>query len=262
VSRLPLVIAHRGDSAHRPENTLASFASALELGAELVELDVQLTKDGHAVVIHDPTLDRTTTGRGRVRDHSLSEIRRLSAGYPERFGSAFAGERVPTLAEVLHLLRGRARALVEIKHESVSAAEDDGIEALTIAEARKAGVTEGVALLSFDRRALVRCRRQAPEIPRGHIFYRATAEEVLAGVREAGTDLVLPEKGMLSEELVRSLHAARLRVATWVVDEPDELRALARYQLFGVGSNRPGVLLEAIAEGALGGGHEAIARGE
>jgi glycerophosphoryl diester phosphodiesterase len=245
----PLVIAHRGDSAHRPENTLASFASALELGAELVELDVQLTRDGHVVVIHDPTLDRTTTGRGPVRESTLAEIRALSAGYPEKFGSVFAGERVPTLAEVLHLLRGRAKALVEIKHEAVSERDDDGgLEARAVAETRKTAEPQGVAFLSFARRALVRCRRLAPEIPRGHLFYRASPEEVLAGAREAETDLVMPQKGMLSADLVARLQAAGLKVATWVVDEPDELKALLPYGLFGVGSNRPGVLLEALAE--------------
>jgi glycerophosphoryl diester phosphodiesterase len=242
----PLIIAHRGDSAHRPENTLASFASALELGVELVELDVQLTRDDNVVVIHDDTLDRTTTGRGLVREHTLAEIRRLSAGHPSRFGDAFSGERVPTLAEVLGLLRDRARALVEIKPESVTDAEEDGIEALTVAEVRAAGSAAAVAFLSFSRRALLRCRRHAPEIPRGHTFYRASAEEIIAGAREVGTDLVLPEKGLLSDDLVRRLKGAGLRVATWVVDEPDELRALERYGLFGVGSNRPGTLMEAL----------------
>ena len=101
---VPLVIAHRGDSAHRPENTLASFASALEVGAELVEFDVQLTRDGHVVVIHDPTLDRTTTGRGDVRDLTLAEVRAVSAGYPSRFG-----DRLRRRARA-HALRGARRS--------------------------------------------------------------------------------------------------------------------------------------------------------
>src|SRR5262245_12792719 len=103
----PLVIAHRGDSAHRPENTLASFASALEVGADLVEFDVQLTQDGAVVVLHDPTLERTTNGRGDIRRMTLAEVRAVSAGYPSRFGTAYAGERIPTLAEALGLLRER-----------------------------------------------------------------------------------------------------------------------------------------------------------
>ena len=120
MSQAPLVIAHRGDSAHRPENTLASFASAVELGASLVEFDVQLTADGHVVVLHDPEVGRTTNGKGDVRQMKLSDVRGLSAGYSERFGDEWAGERVPTLAEALALLHGRARVMIEIKEESVS----------------------------------------------------------------------------------------------------------------------------------------------
>jgi glycerophosphoryl diester phosphodiesterase len=104
-----------------------------------------------------------------------------------------------------------------------------------------------VAFLSFARLALERCRRQAPEIPRGHIFADAGLEEVLTGAREAGTDLVMPEKSMLSLELRDRVRSAGLRLATWVVDEPEDLQALAPYGLFGVASNRPGVLLEALA---------------
>lgn len=248
----PIVIAHRGDSAHRPENTLASFASALELGAELVEFDVQLTRDGHVIVIHDPTLDRTTSGKGDVRTLTLSEVRRFSAGYPSRFGEAYAGERVPTLAEVLGLLRGRARAMIEIKKDSVTEGEGDGVEARTIVEVRKAGLVRDVAFLSFDRRALLRCRELAPEISRGHLFYRAEEAEVIAGAREAGCEVVMPEKGMLSEELRDRVREAGLRLATWIVDEPEELVALARFELYGVGSNRPGVLIEALQDGIAG----------
>ena len=91
----PLIIAHRGDSAHRPENTLASFASALEQGADLVEFDIQLIKDGQVVVIHDATLDRTTSGNGRDADLTFEELRALDAGQ---------GEQVPTLAELLAVL--------------------------------------------------------------------------------------------------------------------------------------------------------------
>lgn len=244
----PLVIAHRGDSAHRPENTLASFASALEAGAQLVELDVQATRDGVPVVLHDPTLDRTTTGRGPVREKSLVEVRALSAGYPARFGDAYAGERVPTLAEALAFLRGRARVMVEIKGESVGDDAEAGIEARTVAEVRKAGMVGEVAFLSFDRRALLRCREQAPEIPRGHLFYRAAVDEVLRGVREAACDIVMPEKGMLADELCARVKQEGRKLGTWVVDDPEELRALERFGLYGVATNRPGVLLEALAE--------------
>jgi len=246
---VPLVIAHRGDSAHRPENTLASFASALEVGADLVEFDVQLTRDGAVVVLHDPSLERTTTGRGDVRGMTLVELRAVSAGYPSRFGPAYAGERVPTLPEALGLLRERARVMIEIKPDSVTDDRDSGIEARTVEQVRRAGMEKDVALISFSRRALVRCRELAPEIARGHLFHRAEPGEVLAGAREVASDLVMPEKGMLSDELRDRAREAGLKVATWVVDDPGELASLARFELYGIGTNRPGVLLDAIREG-------------
>jgi glycerophosphoryl diester phosphodiesterase len=244
----PLIIAHRGDSAHRPENTLVSFASALEVGARLVELDVRLTRDGIPVILHDPTLDRTTTGTGPVREHTLSEVRAVSAGYPELFASAYASERVPTLAEGLGLLRGRARVMIEIKEEFVGTDPGDGVEARTVAEVRRAGMVGEVAFLSFEAGALVRLRDQAPEIPRGHLFYRASPDAVVQGARQVGCDIVMPEKGMLTDELRVRVVAAGLKLATWVVDDPEELLALARFDLYGVASNRPGVLIEALAD--------------
>jgi glycerophosphoryl diester phosphodiesterase len=244
----PLIIAHRGDSAHVPENTLASFAAALEVGADLVEFDVQLTKDGAVIVIHDATVNRTTDGRGRVHDMTLPQIRALSAGYPSRFGAAHRGERVPTLGEALALLKDRARVMVEIKSDSVTDDAESGIEARVIAEVRKAGMERDVALLSFSRRALLRCRKLAPEIVRGHNFQRAEPGEVLAGAREVASELVMPEKSMLSDELRDRAREAGLKLATWVVDDPEELRRLGRFDLYGVASNCPGVMLDAIRE--------------
>jgi glycerophosphoryl diester phosphodiesterase len=244
----PLIIAHRGDSAHRPENTLASFASALEAGADLIELDVQLTRDAHLVVIHDATLDRTTNGRGRIADLTLAEVRAVSAGYPERFGAAYAGERVPVLAEVLAFLKGRAKVMVEIKPDSVTHAEDAGVEALTVEALRRADMASEAVLLSFSLPALDRCRRLAPEVRRAPLFHQASPEEMAQAARRLDTPLVLPHKSLLSDVLLARARAEGLRLATWVVDDPAELGALARFDLYGVASNRPGVLLEALAE--------------
>src|SRR5438552_492700 len=242
----PLVIAHRGDSAHRPENTLASFAAALEVGAAIVECDVHMTRDGEVVVIHDATVDRTTDGHGAVKQMSLPELRRLSAGFPSRFGSAYAGERVPTLGEVLGLLRERAQAMIEIKPEAVTDDAEGGIEAHVVEEVRKARMEKEVALISFDRRALMRCRTLAPEILRGHLFDRGKPGDMLAGAREVASELVMPEKRLLSDELRDRAREAGVKVATWVVDDIEELRRLMRFELYGVGSNRPGEMLEAL----------------
>jgi glycerophosphoryl diester phosphodiesterase len=182
---------------------------------------------------------------------TLADIRAVSAGYPDRFGSAYAGERVPTFAEAMTLLGGRARILVEIKTESVTDDPDGGIEALVAEETRRAGLADQVAVISFNHSAVMRLRSLAPEITRGRLFGRTSAHEVLAAAHEAGCELVMPHKSQLDDALAERVHAAGLKLATWVVDEPAELKRLARFGLYGVGSNRPGVLLEAIADGLL-----------
>jgi len=221
------------------------------VGATLVELDVQLTADGHAVVLHDPNVDRTTSGRGDVRKMTLAEVKALSAGYPERFGETYSGERVPTLAEALGLLHGRARVMIEIKSDSVTDEVASGVEAPTIAEVRRQGLTDQVALISFDHRALLHCRDLAPEMTRGHLFGRTTAGEVIEAARDAGCGIVMPHKSQIDGILAGRVRDEGLKLATWVVDESAELKQLARFGLYGVGSNCPGVLLQALADGLL-----------
>jgi len=122
------VTTRRSRDRHAPQHP------GPQAGADLVEFDVQLTSDGQVVVLHDATVDRTTDGRGRVGQITLAQVRALSAGYPGRFGDAHRGERVPTLAEALGLLKDRARVMVEIKPESVGDDAEGGIEARTVAE--------------------------------------------------------------------------------------------------------------------------------
>ena len=110
----PLVIAHRGASGSAPENTMAAFSLAVERGAEVVELDVQMTADGYPVVIHNATVNRTTDGTGLVREKTLAELQTLDAG--SWFETRFAGERVPTLEEVVTWARGRVALAIEIKN--------------------------------------------------------------------------------------------------------------------------------------------------
>lgn len=245
----PQVIAHRGNSSERPENTLAAFASALDLGVTAIELDVQLTRDGHLIVLHDPTLDRTTNGTGPAADRTLAEIRALSAGYGDLFGEAFASERVPTLAEVLGLARGRSRVLVEIKG-SVAGRGGDRLERSLAGTARETGVAGDLMVISFDPASLAACRAHAPELERGLLAHDGPGERLVAAARALDCALVLPHKEMLSDELCSAARAARLALATWVVDEPEELEGLARYDLAGVGSNRPGALLSYLSSRA------------
>lgn len=250
-TRPPLVIAHRGDSAYRPENTLAAFTGAIDKGATVLELDVQLTADGEVVVLHDVTLDRTTDASGSVRSIDLAALRAVSAGYPAVFGEAWAGERVPTLAEALSLMRERARVMIEVKSESVTDDAEGGIEARTVEIVRRLGMAERIAIISFDHRALLRLRSLAPEITRGHLLGRTTPEAAVTAAKDAGCTIVMPHKSQIGEKLADRARAAGLMLATWVVDDPQELKRLAHFGLYGVGSNRPGELLDAIADGLL-----------
>ena len=187
-----------------------------------MEFDVQLTRDGHVVVIHDPLLDRTTDGRGsRAADDARSRCARCRPAIPARFGDRFRGERVPTLAEALGVPARPQQAMIEIKSDSVTDDEDGGIEALTIEEIRRAGMEKET------RPHLVRPPRAAA-LPDGGArdharapLPRAEPGEVLAGAREVACELVMPEKGMLSDALRDRAREAGLKVATWVVDDPD-----------------------------------------
>src|SRR5712691_1124701 len=159
----PRLFAHRGASGEAPENTMAAFRRAVEVGVTYVELDVHATRDGQVVVIHDEALERTTNGQGKVREHSLAELQQLDAGYwfsadgGQQFPFRAAGVRIPTLAEVL---RGSPtlRFTVEIKQT------ESPIEELVIAVMRDCSRAEDVILASEHDRVITRVRDLAPDI--------------------------------------------------------------------------------------------------
>lgn len=245
----PLVIAHRGNSAAAPENTFASFESALRVGATLVECDVQMTRDGQLVVIHDPTLDRTSDRRGDVRTLSLAEVRQADVSYPQVFGSTFPRQQVPTLGELLAFLKGRARLMLEIKADS-SLPDSDEFERRIAAEIVKSGVRfssnmeTDIALLSFSTAILERMAGILPDAPRGHLFYRDPAEVIFAAAARVRASFVMPEKGHLSPALLKLARQQNLRVATWVCDDPAEFQQLGTLDLLGIGTNRPAAMIE------------------
>ena len=241
---MTLAIAHRGNSSAAPENTLASFESALAVGATIVECDVQMTGDGHIVVIHDPTLDRTSDRKGDVRTMSLADVRAADVSYPDKFGSRFSPQRVPTLGELLAFLKGRARVMVEIKKES-SQADSDVFERRIAAEIVKSGVrvspdqeTE-VATISFSTQVLERMAAVLPDAPRGHLFYRDPEDVIFAAAARANALFIMPEKGHLSASLLERAKKHSLGVASWVCDDPEEFAELSKLKLLGIGTNRP-----------------------
>ncbi|MGD8815819.1 MAG: glycerophosphodiester phosphodiesterase family protein [Acidobacteriota bacterium] len=239
--RLPFLIAHRGASARAPENTLRAFEEALDAGAEVLECDVQMSRDGVAIVMHDPTVDRTTDGRGAVRRLSWHEIRALDAGYPARFGDAFAGQRVPRLEELFDLARGRAEVFVEIKPEAL--ADSDGrIEAGVVEAARSTGMMDAVGVLSFAPRALQRVRALAPDFPLGLVFRWWRRRRLVEETLRASADYLVAYTPRLFDrpETVVQAHAAGLRVGAYVADSPELVQGLLQLGVDGIATNRVG----------------------
>ena len=160
--RQTLMIAHRGASGVAPENTLAAFARALDQGADMLELDIHLSRDGIPVVIHDATLERTTNGHGRVVEYDLAALKQLDAG--SWFAKEYAGERIPTLDEVLTLVNGRAPVIIEFKWDKEEGYYPQmATKVATIIRAHQA--SDWCWVQSFEQRYLDEMYRLLPEVP-------------------------------------------------------------------------------------------------
>ena len=229
-----LVIAHRGASSYGPENTLAAFDMALQMGARHIELDVQSTRDGHIVVIHDDTVDRTTDGTGPVASHTLAELRSLDAG--ARFAPAFAGERIPLFEEVLARYQGRAHIHVEIKGHT------NGLSERTADLIRTHGMAREVTVTSFQKARLEETRAQAPELPTGWLV-RDVTDTVIAEARAMGLTQLCPRADALNPELVDRLHAAGLVVRAWGVATEELMRRVVEAGADGMTVNFPDKLI-------------------
>ncbi|MBI4482815.1 MAG: glycerophosphodiester phosphodiesterase [Acidobacteria bacterium] len=244
------LIAHRGYSGRYPENTLLSFRKALEAGADFMELDVHLSRDGHVVVIHDATLNRTTDGKGKVAEKTLEELKPVSAGYPEKFGGQFEGERIPTLDEVLELLQGKAQLLVEIKSEAVTDQVEGGVEEKALAAVKARGMERDAAFLSFELRALERLKQLSPEVRTGALFGRRQGDDLPAIARKLGAEMLVCHYQLVlaQPDLVRGAHQRGLKVAVYTVDDLANLEKVSRTQPDGVATNYIREFLEYLQE--------------
>jgi len=227
-------IAHRGASAYEPENTLRAFARAIEMGATLIELDVHLSRDGYPVVIHDANLSRTTTGTGQVSDLTLDEIQCFDAG---------RGEHVPTLAEVIDLVRGQVQLYIELKGQQTPAA--------VVATLQTKDFTDQAIVGSFY-----------PWLPQKAKFLEpALRTSVLIAWRDHRADFVdwalavdadfvhlcwengLPTPHQLaSADLIHSIRRRGLETILWHEERPEELIELGQLDVYGICTNTPDVL--------------------
>jgi len=219
----PLLIGHRGYPARYPENTLAAFEGAIQAGCDMIELDVTLTRDRKVVVIHDDTLDRTTSGKGPVRELALEEIKRLDAG--SWFDPRFRTERVPELVEVLRLTAGRCLLNIEIKTSAFEADfPGDAIERQVVESVKIDRAKDRVVISSFDRRILERIA--AMEDPPDVAFisdHRADRRvlDMLVAMKALSWH---PRFKILTRDQVDMLHAAGIKVFPWAINTPQEAR--------------------------------------
>lgn len=229
MTRSVLNIAHRGASGTFPENTLAAFRAAIEAGARMCELDVQLSRDRAVVVMHDDTVDRTTDGNGAVADLTLAELKRLDAG--ARFkGGAIHGERIPTLDDVFEAVAGRCALNVELK--------EAGFEREVAAIMRKWNAVADSMVSSFDWQALESIRAIDSEIKIGVLAEKDPDKLIDAAVRMRAYS-VNPRYDMPTSEFCERAHREGLMVLTWTVDAPELMRYLIDSGVDGIMTNYP-----------------------
>lgn len=214
-----LIVGHRGARALEPENTLRALRRGMAC-ADLVEVDLRLTRDGIPVAIHDATVDRTTDGTGSVKDYTIEELTKFDAG---------AGERIPTLREVLDLLRGEAGLIVEIK--------EPGTEAI-IVSAIMDRMQERLFLVSFYPESVAMAKRLLPGAQAG-LIYSGETDDPVELARAVDADVVLPRWDRVSRETVERAHSAGLLVVPWVLNAEDEFGEAVRLGVDGFATDDP-----------------------
>lgn len=238
----PVIIAHRGASAYAPENTLAAFNLALETGADGVELDVSLTKDGVPVILHDDTVDRTTDGHGAINQMTLAQVKALDAS--NKF-EKYRGEKIPTLEQILRAVAPHGTVNIELKGMSL---RTDGVEAATLAAIEHTGALDKVIVSSFNPLALRRMYQLEPRIPRG-LLYSPHLPVFLrrAWLRPLAHPTALhPYFSMITREFVAWARGKGYKINTWTVDEPDEMKRLIELGVDAIMTNTPDVLREIV----------------
>jgi glycerophosphoryl diester phosphodiesterase len=245
-SDAPLVIAHRGASLVAPENTLAAFRLAVELGADAIELDAKLTRDGHVVVHHDQTLERTTDGRGRLSDRSLDEIKQLDAG--SYFKPSYTGERIPTLEEVFAEFGGRILINVELTNY---ASPVDDLPEIVVNLIQKHRLEDRVLLSSFNPLALRKSKRLAPSLPLALLTMPKEPRWVRL-MKDWMTDCIFihPHKDLIKGNIISSMQIKERKVNVWTVNEPALILSLVEQGVDGVITDDPALACRCVGRSA------------
>jgi len=222
------IMGHRGAPVYEPENTLLSLRRALTMGVDAVEIDVQLTSDGELAVIHDSTVDRTTNGKGAVRDFTLAELKALDAG---------KGEAIPSLAEVAAAVAGQAHLVIELKEPEA------GPALLRFIQSRR--IFRQSHVISFWHQALKAMKEEEPSLQTGVLLVGAPVDPT-GLARAARADALVLHYAYVTPDLVQAAHAGGLLVYVWNIDDVETVKPYLAMNLDGIGSNRADVLIEYI----------------
>ena len=238
-------IAHRGASGHAPENTMAAFRRAVEFGARFIETDLQLSRDARVLAMHDFTLDRTTTGKGDVHQLPLNQIRALDAGgwFGERGEKSYAGEKVPTLEEILDL----AKQYDVIFYLEIKAGQQWGIEHVVVATLRDYNAGARVVILSFDPAALDTIHRLDSTIMTGFLCEHPASDLVERTVR-AGARQLVARGDLITLDVIEKAHHAGLQVVAWTINEVEQMQRLIAIGVDGIITDYPDRLLGMLRE--------------
>jgi glycerophosphoryl diester phosphodiesterase len=225
--RSVLVVAHRGFSKLYPENTLLAFQKAVELGVDFIELDARETMDGEVVVIHDATVDRTTDGKGSVKELTYKKVKKLDAG---KWKGEFKDVKVPSLEESLQIIADRTRLFIEIK---------DASPAKVIKLVRKYNMETGTTIGSFNLDYLIETRKISPVI--STTFIAVTFPKNPDFLVENGIQAVSVEYHQLEKNRMKEFLARGISIAVWTVDDEKEIKKLLNTEISFIATNRPDI---------------------
>jgi glycerophosphoryl diester phosphodiesterase len=227
-------IAHRGASGNYPESTRLALEKAIAAGADMIELDCQMTQDGHVVIFHDDKLRRTAGGRGALRDKTLAQLKKLDIGRWR--GDAFAGERILTLEEGLEILAGNVDLCLELKTFGAAA---PGLELKVLFTLSHYDYLERTILSSFDYHCLARLRDLAPEAALGVIYGAAVRDDPLLAARRLGAASIHVQKELASRDFLRQAWDDGIDVHVWTVNEVRQMQAFVALGIQGLISDFP-----------------------
>lgn len=246
-----LVIAHRGASGYAPENTLASFTKGVEMGADMVELDVHLTKDDSVVVMHDYNVQRTTNGKGDIETMTFAELRQLDAG--SWYNAEYQNEKVPTLSEVLKLVNSRAKVLIELKWPAKGLYKD--LVEKVAAVIRECGAESWVVLQSFETAYLKDISRIEPNLKQEQLVFGKSGLLPIYFDRSIRFGQFIPQKEATSVNMfymyitpsfLKKMHKSDKTVYAFTPSKESDLRKLINMHVDGIITNYPDRALQVL----------------